>query len=286
LVDLTGHMAGHRLLVFARKPAPIQVTYLGYPNTTGLATMDYRITDSLHDPPGMTERFHTETLYRLDPCCWCYQPDEGEIPVQEPPSGVTGTVTFAALNKLIKVTPAMIRTWSSILDALPGSLLMILAPESAAAEPSIRELFERNGTDADRLVPVGRLSRERYLRQYHGADVALDTFPYNGHTTTCDALWMGVPVVTLAGETHVSRAGLDVLTTIGLEELVTRTPDEYVRVAVELARDVARLKELRQTLRQRLRSSPLSDASGFTKRLEEAYRRMWDGFPSRSSDEC
>jgi predicted O-linked N-acetylglucosamine transferase (SPINDLY family) len=277
LVDLTGHMGGHRLLVFARKPAPVQVTYLGYPNTTGLATMDFRITDFVHDPPGTTEPFHTETLYRLDPCCWCYLPDEGDVAIQEPPSSVTGSVTFAALNKLLKVTPTMIRTWSLILDALPGSLLMTLASESAAADPSIRELFERNGIASDRLVTVGRMSRERYLRQYQSADVALDTFPYNGHTTTCDALWMGVPVVTLAGDTHVSRAGLDVLTTVGLEALVTRTPDQYVRVAVDLARDRPRLNELRRTLRQRMRASPLCDAPGFTRRLEEAYRRMYHG---------
>jgi protein O-GlcNAc transferase len=215
LVDLTGHMANHRLLAFARRPAPVQVTYLGYPNTTGVGTIDYRITDSLHDPPGQTERYHVERLVRLDPCCWCYRPDDDSTDVNDLPALASGRVTFACLNKLIKVTPQMVGLWGRILDAVPGSRLMMLAG-MAHDDVTVRDSFERHGISRDRLRLVPRLPRDQYLRLYHDLDIALDTFPYNGHTTTIDGLWMGVPTVTLAGRTHVSRAGLDVLTQVNL----------------------------------------------------------------------
>lgn len=275
LVDLHGHMPEHRLLVFARKPAPVQVTYLGYPDTTGLATMDFRITDSQHDPAGLTEHYHTEQLVRLDPCCWCYRPDTDGPDVNGLPALRDGRITFAVLNRLAKVTSPMMRLWSQVLQRTPGSRLMVLLGPGAGDESIVRDLFAAHDIARDRLVLVGRTARAQYLAQYHSVDVALDTFPYNGHTTTCDALWMGVPVVTLVGRTHVARAGLSVLGAVGLERLACRTPDAYVGTAVALAQDVRALARLRETLRARMKASPLCDARVLTTRLEAAYRRVW-----------
>jgi predicted O-linked N-acetylglucosamine transferase (SPINDLY family) len=275
LVDLTGHMAAHRLLVFARKPAPVQVTYLGYPDTTGLATIDYRITDSIHDPPGLTDRYHMERLLRLDPCCWCFQPDELGMEVGPLPSLSAGRVTFAALNRLAKSTPQMMATWATILRSIPGSMLKVLVGPQSTGDTQLYDLFERHGLPKDRLVLVGRCNRKQYLEQFRSTDIALDTYPYNGHTTTCDALWMGVPVVSLAGSTHVSRAGLSVLSTVGLEDLVATTPDAYVDRAISLTKDLSSLARLRSSLRRRMQSSPLLDAAGLTARLERAFRDMW-----------
>lgn len=273
LIDLTGHMASNRLPLFACKPAPVQVSYLGYPNTTGVRAIDYRITDSLHDPPGQTEVFHAEQLVRLDPCCWCYRPDPDAPEVNDLPALAGGRVTFACLNKLIKVRPDMIALWSRILAEVPDSRLMVLAGVGAG-EPAAYELFDRAGLPRDRIELVPRLPRDDYLRLYRRIDLALDTFPYNGHTTTCDALWMGVPTVTLAGRTHVSRAGLDVLTTAGLPELVATGADDYVRTAVALASDLPRLASLRRTLRENMRRCPLTDGPGLTRRLQAAYEQM------------
>lgn len=276
LVDLTGHMAAHRLLVFARKPAPVQVTYLGYPDTTGLATIDYRITDSIHDPPGQTELFHTERLVRLDPCCWCYEPEESAPPVGLLPAIATGHVTFAAMNRLAKLTPGMMNVWAAILKGVPGSVLKLLVGPRSTEDRMIEELLAKSGLRRDRIELVGRCSRQEYLAHFATADIALDTFPYNGHTTTCDALWMGVPAVSLAGATHSSRAGLSVLSAVGIEHLVARTSEQYVELAIGLARDLADLARLRRELRERMRSSPLIDAAGLTARLEAEYGAMWE----------
>jgi predicted O-linked N-acetylglucosamine transferase (SPINDLY family) len=275
LVDLTGHMGRHRLLAFARRPAPVQVTYLGYPNTTGMSAMNYRLTDGRHDPEGESDAYHTERLVRLDPCCWCYRPDERAPAVNEAPAVGAGCVTFAALNRLAKVTPGTIRLWARILGAVPGSRLMVLAGRVRAIEPWLERLFEENGLSMDRLIPVSRRGEGEYLGLYHHVDIALDTFPYNGHTTTCDALWMGVPTVTLAGDSHVSRAGLDVLRCVGLEDLVVFWPEQYVQEAIALAGDIARLRVLRRSLRDRMKQSPLLDGISLTRRIEAAYVRMW-----------
>lgn len=276
LVDLTGHMANHRLLTFARKPAPVQVTCIGYPSSTGLAAMDYRVTDSRHDPERATERFHTERLVRLDPCCWCYRPDADPPEVNDLPALQSGRVTFASMNRLVKTTPQMTRLWARILSAVPESRLVVLVGPGGAGEQSIYQRFEWFGVPPDRLTLVARTDRHEYLRQYHAIDLALDTFPYNGHTTTCDALWMGVPTVTLAGEAHLSRAGLSVLSNVGLEPLVARIPRQYIENAVALARDLPRLSQLRRTLRETMKRSPLMDGPGLTRRLERSYRQMWE----------
>jgi protein O-GlcNAc transferase len=275
LVDLSGHMTDHRLLAFARRPAPVQVTYLGYPDTTGLATMDYRITDSHHDPPGLTERYHTEHLIRLDSCCWCYRPDDDAPDVRESPVVASGIVTFGVLNKLVKINSGIIQLWCRILEQTPGSKLMVLVGPRGSSDQTLYERFRANGIGTDRLLLVERTGRPQYLARHHTIDVALDTFPYNGHTTTCDALWMGVPVVTLAGRTHVSRTGVSVLSNVGLRELVAESPEAYVAKAVSLTQDLPRLAWLRRGLRERIRLSPLCEQRGFASRLEAAYRNLW-----------
>ena len=274
LVDLAGHMAANRLPVFARKPAPVQVSYLGYPDTTGVDAVDYRITDSVHDPPGETEQFHAERLVRLEPCCWCYGPDPSAPDVGESPALRTGIVTFAVLNKPAKVTLPMVRAWAEILRGVPRARLLILG--GAGAPLSEYNLLREGGLPADRVELVGRLPREQYLALYGRVDVALDTFPYNGHTTTCDALWMGVPTVTLPGRTHVSRAGLSVLSAAGVAgPLVAADPADYVSKALALAADPAALTRFRSSARERVAGSVLCDGPGHAAHLARAFRDMW-----------
>jgi predicted O-linked N-acetylglucosamine transferase (SPINDLY family) len=271
LVDLSGHMGGNRLLVFARKPAPVQITYLGYPNTTGVRTIDYRISDSRHDPEGENDDLHVEKLLRIGECCWCYQPDEDSPPVNELPCLTSGRFTFCCLNKLVKITPPMIRLWSRILDAVPDSRLMVLVRRP---ERAVYELFERNGIAEDRLVLCPRVPRQQYLRLYHQVDLALDTFPYNGHTTTCDALWMGVPTVTLAGRTHVSRAGLSVLSAVGLGDFVCYSCEEYLERAIAPAHAHTELAVLRVGLRSRVRRTPLMQSQPVVQQFERAIQQV------------
>lgn len=279
LVDLAGHTAGDRLLVFARKPAPIQATWIGYPDTTGLATVDYRITDAWADPAGQTERFHTEELVRLPNGFLCYQPPPDSPRVSEPPALKTGQVTFGSFNNLGKVNPQALAVWSKILARTPGSRLLLKAraledPETCAR--TWRALAE-SGIPAERAQLCGPVDTVRsHLASYERIDVALDTFPYNGTTTTCEALWMGVPVVVLAGQAHVSRVGVSLLANLGLPQLIADSPARYVEIAVELAGDLDRLRRLRRELRATMTRAPLTDAAGFTRTLEDACTRMWD----------
>jgi predicted O-linked N-acetylglucosamine transferase (SPINDLY family) len=274
LVDLSGHTSHHRLLVFAHKPAPVQVTFLGYPNTTGLATIDYRLTDAYADPPGLTEPYHSEQLFRLPQCAWCYQP-AASPPVRPREEG---PITFGCFNNFAKVTEPMLLLWSRILHLVPGSRMLLKAGAfgSAKTQQRVREFLGAAGIDPERLELRGyEPDRDDHLALYRRLDVALDTFPYHGTKTTCEALWMGVPVVTLAGKTHASRVGVSLLTNIGLPELIARSPEEYVRLAAELAGDPPRLSHLRNTLRQRMEASPLMDAPRFARDIEAAYRAMW-----------
>jgi protein O-GlcNAc transferase len=276
LVDLAGHAAGNRLLAFARRPAPVQVTCNGYIDTTGMAAMDYRLTDALHDLPGISDRFHTERLVRLPACNWCYRPDDDRPPVSPSPCLSAGFVTFGSLNKFYKATPPMLDLWARILPEVPGSRLVLVVQGGDQANPSVRQSIVDRGLSAGRLDVLEKArSRREYLERFGRIDVALDTFPFNGITTTCDALWMGVPVVSLAGQTHVSRAGLSILMTVGMGELVATTPDEYVQCATQLAADAGRLSSLRAGLRQRMDRSPLRDESAYTRAVEAAYRAMW-----------
>jgi len=271
LIDLTMHMANNRLPIFARKPAPIQVTWLGYPGSTGLDTMDYRLTDPYLDPPGLDDAFYSEESIRLPDSFWCYDP-LCDLPPR--PAKQNGPICFGSLNNPCKLNDQVFNLWSSILKATPDSRLLMLI-YSVEHQNHIRMTFERTGIDPTRLIFVGRLPREPYLRSYNLIDLGLDTLFYNGHTTTFDSLWMGVPIVTLKGRTAVGRGGTSILNNIGLPELVAQTPQEYVDIAVKLAENPTRLAELHRTLRERMENSPLMDAKRFARNVEAAYRNMW-----------
>ena len=275
LVDLGGHTAGNRLLLFARKPAPVQATHFGYPNTTAVPGMDYRLTDVYADPPGMTEKLHTETLFRLPEMAWCYQPPPN-TEVSDLPAPRTGRFTFASFNNLAKVSDDTVALWAQMLKKVPGSRLMLLAGTGTVGAQRVRDLFARNGVaDAERLVWMARRPKDEYFRLYHEVDVALDPFPYNGGVTTCDALWMGVPLIALAGRTYVARQGVALLSNLKLPELIGQTPEECVAIAGRLANDLPYLSSLRAGLRERMRSSIIVDAGRFTRQLEDGYRALW-----------
>ncbi len=274
LVDLAMHTMDNRLLVFARKPAPIQVTYLAYGGTTGLHTMDYRLTDPYLDPPGRNDAFYSEKSTRLPHTYWVYQPVSDTPVAAEPPSVATGQITFGCLNNFCKVTSPTLELWGQVLQACPGAALLLYARQGSHRDRVCRVL-ERWGVAADRLTFVDWLPVADYFRTYSRLDVALDPFPYGGGTTTCDALWMGVPVVSLVGQTAVGRGGLSILSNVGLQDLAATDTAQYVQTAVALARDRQRLRELRATLRTRMQASPLMDVPAFARGVEEAYRQMW-----------
>lgn len=270
LVDLTMHMQGNRMLMVARKPAPVQVTWLGYPGSTGLGTMDYRLTDPYLDPAEADEQLYSEKSVRLPHCYWCYQPQGDEPAPSELPALKNGFVTFGCLNHFSKINPRVLEMWAKVL-AIPNSRLLVQAPTGHARE----KLLDRLGIDRSHVQFAGRQPRLDYFRLYHLIDVCLDTFPYNGHTTSLDSLWMGVPVVTLAGKTAVSRGGASILSNAGLPDLIANTPDEYVSIATKLAADPARLADLRRTLRQNMQASPLTHGAQFARDVETTYRQMW-----------
>jgi len=280
LVELTGHMGANRLPVFACKPAPVQIAYPGYPATTGLSSVDYLITDALRDPSG-SERFYAENLLYLEPTSQCYWPrEEGHNgpEIGPVPSLGAGHVTFGSLNKPIKVNTSVIAAWSKILSAAPKSQLLLLATEldrDGHPQSLLPGRFAEQGIDPARVLLIPTSSRANYLKAYGQIDIALDPWPYNGHTTTLDALWMGVPVVALDGTTHVARESSCVLKLLGLDDYVARDVDHYVSIAVTKAADMSALIELRSTVRERMRRSCLCDASGLTRRVEEAYRNAW-----------
>jgi predicted O-linked N-acetylglucosamine transferase (SPINDLY family) len=278
LVDLAGHTAGNRLPLMARKPAPVQVTYLGYPNTTGLTSIDYRFTDDLADPPGQTESLHCEQLVRLPDGIWCHVPDPEPPPVAPLPALAKGAVTFGSFNQWPKINSRVLRLWTKVLGQVPGSTLLIKDRSSGGplAHEKAREILAEEGISKDRLRILDRAATHgQHLMLYDEMDIALDTFPYHGTGTTFDALWMGLPVVTLAGSTHVSRVGVSLLNRMGLSELVAQTPEQYVQIAAKLAANLPRLRELRQGLRQRMEQSPLMNAPKFARNVEAAYRGMW-----------
>ena len=278
LVDLAGHTPQNRLLVFARKPAPVQATWIGYPNTTGLTTMDYRITDAFADPVGDSDQFHTEKLIRLPECFSCFEAPRESPQVGALPALATGHITFGSFNNPLKFTPAVIEQWSHILKRVPNSRLVLKYQglDSAFMSALLREQFGAHGIATQRLDILGKdVSQLDHMNRYNQIDIGLDPFPYNGTTTTCDALWMGVPVITLAGRSHVGRVGVSQLTNIGLPELIGHNEDDYVDIAVALANALPRLAALRSGLRERLRASPLMDAPRFTRNLEAAYREMF-----------
>lgn len=275
LVELTGHVGGNRLLVLARKPAPIQVTYLGYQNTTGMTAVDYRLTDQVADPPGEADRLHTEQLVRLHGSFFCYRPPEEAPPLTPLPALTSGGITFGSFNNFAKVTPQVVEAWMEILAGLEGSRLLVLAYRNGYVEQRLRQAARDRGLDPGRVELFDRQPVVDYLRLIARADIALDPFPFNGHTTTCDSIWMGVPVVMLQGDSYVSRFGTSVLANLDLPDWIAKSRDEYIRLAIEKASDLERLATLREELRPRMASSALLDFAGFTRKLEQAYCQMW-----------
>jgi protein O-GlcNAc transferase len=270
LVDLTMHMAGNRLLTFARKPAPIQVTWLAYPGTTGVEAIDYRLTDSWMDSPG-DDKFYVEQSMRLPDCWVCFDP-LSEEPVA--PRRAGGPVTFASLNNPCKLNEPTIDLWGRVLAATGDSRLIVQSFAQSQRE-KILAWLARSGIAPNRVEFVGRMTRRDYLRSFDRIDIALDPLPYNGITTTLDGLWMGTPTVTLAGKTASGRAGLGILSTLGMPELAAHTPEQFVQIAADLAGDSIRLAELRATLRSGLAQSALMDSNRFARNVEEAYRGIW-----------
>lgn len=277
LVDLSGHTGGNRLTAFARRPAPVTITYIGYANTTGLTEIDYRITDPIADPEG-ADRFYTEKLLRLSGGFCCYAPPRDAPDVWlSPPAAARGYITFGSLNKPQRLTDDVVALWARVLQAVPRSRLFVGRAElQGDVADALARRFVQHGIRRERIeVDATMVGAQSHLALYSRFDIALDTFPWSGHTTSCEALWMGLPVVTLYGKTHAGRMVASVLHQIGLESLVARTPDEYVRIARDLARDVGALAELRKTMRDRMLSSPLCDGKAFTASLEQAYREAW-----------
>ncbi len=272
LVDLTMHMAHARPGVFARKPAPIQIAWLAYPGTTGLSAMDYRLSDPHLDPPGEHEGWYAEKTVLLPDTFWCYEP-LGEVPeVQALPASQNGYVTFGCLNNFCKVTDQTLDLWAHVIRETKESRLILLSPRGEHRQRVISKI----GVARSRVEFVEFLPRQKYLETYHRIDLCLDTFPYNGHTTSLDAFWMGVPVATLCGQTAVSRAGFSQTKNLGLDAaLVAHDPDEFVKNTVRLAGNLAALSELRKGLRQRMEKSPLMDGKKFAANFEKALREMW-----------
>jgi protein O-GlcNAc transferase len=276
LVDLAGHTANNRLLVFAQHPAPVQVTWLGYCHTTGLPAIDYRITDQTADPPGEPIR-HVEELVRLPGCFCCYLPPGNAPDVGPLPALQSGWITFGSLHKLAKLNPQVLDLWSRLLQALPESRLLVFRDtlKASTAEFFRQELLQR-GILADRFELRHEVPKPGgHLSVYADIDISLDVFPWSGHATVCESLWMGVPMVTLRGTRHAGRMVASVLSQAGLSDWIAETPEKYVEVAVRAARDLTSLAELRTNLRRRLQESPLCDGAAFTRSLEEAYRAMW-----------
>ena len=275
LVDLTLHTGGNRLLVFARKPAPVQVTFMGYPGSTGLTAIDYRLSDPYLDPVGNDESIYSERTIRLPDSFWCYDPlDFRSLPVNPLPALCSGAVTFGCLNNFCKINGEVLSLWAKVLLQVKNSRLLLLA---AAGNPraDVLKCLGKEGIDPHRVEFVTQQSRQKYLETYNRIDVGLDTFPYNGHTTSLDSFWMGVPVVTIVGKTIVGRAGWSQLSNLGLTELAANDSQQFVKIAVDLANDLPRLTQLRSTLRSRMEQSPLMNATGFARNIEAAYRSMW-----------
>jgi protein O-GlcNAc transferase len=276
LVDLAGHTANNRLLLFARKPAPLQVTWIGYPSTTGLSSMDYKIVDSYTDPVGTTEKYYSEELLRLPESFLCYLPDNESPEIGELPFLTSGHITFGSCNNFTKVTSEITKLWIKILTAIPNARLILKSRSffDKSIRRSLLDQFIREGIDTQRIELMPMVSFKEHLNTYNKIDIGLDTFPYHGTTTTCEALWMGVPVITLAGITHASRVGVSLLSNIGLQDFIATTHDEYIDIAIRLSTDIKKLQSLRFDLRKRMLQSPLTNASRFVTNLEICYRTI------------
>jgi predicted O-linked N-acetylglucosamine transferase (SPINDLY family) len=281
LVDLSGHTRGNRLTVFARKPAPIQVTWLGYPGiTTGLTAIDYRLSDEVADPLGVADTLCVEQLIRLPNGHHCYHPSADAPEIGPLPMTSNRVITFGSFNNLTKITPEVVDSWVDILQAVPRSRLLL--KNASLDSPGVRErymsLFAAS-IEPERIIFKAWVpSRQAHFALYNEVDIALDTFPFNGVTTTCEALWMGVPVMTWCGDRHSARLGASLLTRVSLEDLVASDINGYVTTTVTLAGDPERLEGLRSGLRDRMRASPLCDGVGFSHDLESMFRNAWQNW--------
>jgi len=280
LIDLALHTNGNRLLVFARKPAPVQLTWLGYPGTSGMDAMDYRISDPCLDPPssdggpGPNDRFYSEATIRLPDCFWCYDPLTDKPEVNQLPALSNGFVTFGSLNNFAKVTDFTLKMWARVLKSVPTSRLHLLAPRGAT-QGRMRRRFAQADIDPSRIGFINRKPRSGYLGSFHEIDITLDVFPYTGHTTTIESLWMGVPVVSLYGQTAVSRGSMSILANVGLGGLASGSPQDCLKVVMSLSKNLEALSLMRSTLRNRLERSPVMDAPRFTANMQAALRKMW-----------
>ncbi len=278
LVDLGGLTGDNRLRVLAHRPAPVQATYLGYPATTGLSTVDWRLTDAVANPPG-TESYFTEGLARIEGGFCCYMPPPDAPPVGPPPVAANGYVTFGSVTNTLKINPGVVAAWSKVLNAVPGSRLLLVRGTFRSEE--LRERFRRkfadHGVDPGRIDFEGSaaLSTGEALAAYGRMDIALDTFPYNGHTTTCEALWMGLPVIVLTGRSFIDRVGVSLLAMAGIDDMAAPDADAYVALAADWAADPERLARRRTEQRPALAQSRLLDAHACTRAVEAAYRDMW-----------
>lgn len=277
LIDLSGHTAHHRLLTFARKPAPVQATWIGYAGTTGLAAIDYRITDEFSDPSGQTEQFHTEQLIRL-PLGASYQSPANSPDISQLPALTSERFTFASLNNLAKLNRSVVKLWAQILSAVPHGVLMLGNAGNENTQRNLIDMFAQHGVSPSRLLLQPTMALADYLMLHHQIDLALDPFPYNGGTTTCHSLWMGVPVITLQGENVVSRVGSALMKRAGLPEFVTTSTSEYLSLAVKWAHALPELNELRQSLRERISAGLMPDPVIITRGVEQALRDMWSAW--------
>lgn len=276
LIELNGHTAGNRLTLLAQRPAPIQLTLFGYPNTTGMAAVDYRITDAVSDPVGTTEELSVERLLRLPEVPWAYVPPDLNIPVTPLPSSEKKQFTFGCLNNSAKISDACLNTWIKLIQSIPGTKLMLLAGQSQAGSKRLMDRFTKAGILRERIEMVMRLPREKYFEAYQQFDISLDPFPYNGGVTTGDSLWMGVPVLTVAGPSYVSRQGVMVNTTLGLNDFTADSPETLIALAKSWTQRRPELAEIRANLRQRLLASALADGPRYVRNLEAALRDVWE----------
>ena len=274
LVDLDGYAGGMRLGAFARQPAPVQATWLGYLHTTGMRTIAYRLTDARCDPPGASDTQHTEKLVRLPDTQWCYRPLFIVPHAKAPPCERNGFVTFGSLNHPAKLSGTTRRLYREVLERVPDSRLVIAGVLSERAAEGLRRDIA-GGLDPARLRIVPRVDLDRYFPLFDEIDIVLDSQPYSGGTSTCDALWMGVPVVTATGTRSTSRSCASLLACVGLQDWIARTPGGYADLAARKAGERRALAGLRSTLRDRMRASPLMDEPRFTRALESAFRAMW-----------
>ena len=275
LVDLAGHTDFNRLVIFARRAAPVQISYLGYPDSTGLPNMDFRVTDAITDPQPLADTWHTESLLRLPVPQWCFRPFGSDAAPGPLPARSAGVVTLGSFNNLTKVSDTLLRCWVQILVKSPTSRLRLTRVRSPKRATEILNLFRNAGVAAERIEFVSYRDEVPYGLQFAGADIALDAYPYNGVTTTCEALYFGLPVVSLHGRNGVSRSGLSLLTSLGLRELVASSMEEYVNISVGLISDLGRLETLRGSMRARFEQSPLRDETGFAGNFEEQLRVAW-----------